>query len=59
MNKVAVFFIALTMLFAGLAAGLNIGNNIEVPAILTVVCLGGVVISGAIASILGKKETKS
>ena len=58
MNKKAVFFVALGMLFAGLAVGLNIGANVEVPAILTIVCLGGTVISCAVASILGKKEEK-
>ena len=58
MNKKAVFFIALATLFAGFAAGLNMGANLDIPSILPVVCLGGTVISAAIAVILGKKEEK-
>ena len=55
MNKKVVFFIALATLFAGLAAGLNIGANVEIPGILPIVCLGVTVISAGIASAFGKK----
>ena len=59
MNKKAVFFIAIATLFAGLAAGLNIGGNIDVPTILPVVCLGVTIISSGIAGFFGKKEEAS
>ena len=58
MNKKVIICIAVAALFAGLALGLNVGHNVidELPAIVTVGCLGVMIAFGAIASGIGKKE---
>ena len=57
MSVKTVICIAIAALFAGLAIGLNVGNQFDdLPNLVSVACLGVVILFGIIASAFHKKE---